>query len=156
MAKRIYTNILLVLIVFLIAATIPVAAFSVHPDWSIKQKIIADFNNDGKNDLAISLWKTGNYGPSKPFWVEKNDDSRKMHLFIYTIKNGKLSPLWQSSNLPKINIKIAVKDFDNDGKNELLTLECDYGEKQQCAGAYSLSLWQWSGWGFELEKTSYK
>lgn len=159
MAKRIHTNILLVakglmLTVLLVAAAESAAAFSVEPNWGIKQKIVADFNNDGKLDFGISLWKTGNYGSSKPFWVKKNDKSRKMHLFVYTMKNGELSPLWQSSNLPKINIKIAVEDFDNDGRNEILALECDYGKKQKCAGGYSVSLWRWSGWGFELEKSN--
>ena len=121
-------------------------------NWDIKQIIPGDFNNDGKTEIAISLWKEGNYGSSTPFWVEKNDTSYKMHLFLYTWDEKQLTPLWQSSNLPYQNLYIQIKDIDKDGKNEIIALESDYSPGINLK-TLQIGIWQWNDWGFELEKT---
>lgn len=121
--------------------------FKSPPELNVKQVIFGDFNNDGNEDFGLSLWKRGNYGNAKPFWVEENDDSYKMHLFLYTWDQNKIRPLWHSSNLPKINMSTKLIDYDKNGKNELLVFEKDYDQNN-----YSVSIWSWNGWGFELTK----
>jgi hypothetical protein len=121
--------------------------FESEPDWDVKEILAGDFNNDGQNDFALSLWKDGNYGESKPFWIEENDNSYKMHLFIYTWKRDKIAALWHSSNLPKENIKTNLLDIESDGKNELVVFEKSYTDNK-----YSIASWQWNEWGFELKK----
>ena len=115
--------------------------FESDPSLSVKEIFTGDFNNDNQADFALSLWKTGNYGPAKPFWVEENDNSYKMHLFLYTYEREKIRALWHSSNLPKINLITKFQD------NYLLVLEKDYKSP-----TFSLAKWQWNGWGFELVK----
>ncbi len=119
--------------------------FKSDPDWNVKEILYGDFTNDGKNEFAITLWKKGNYGKAKPFWVEENDDSYRMHLFLYEIKEGKPKAKWHSSNLPTQNLLTRLVDINIDGRNELLVLEKEYNSPQ-----INLSVWRWTGWGFEL------
>jgi len=122
--------------------------FQSDEEWYVQEIIVGDFDNDGQNDFGLSLWKEGNYGNSKPFWVEENDDSYGMHLFLYTWKRDEIAPLWHSSNLPKVNVRVRLFDIDNDERNELVVLERNY-EKSAIAPDY-FAVWRWWGWGFEL------
>ncbi|MBD3360828.1 hypothetical protein GF366_03435 [Candidatus Peregrinibacteria bacterium] len=138
--------------------------FTSDPSWDVKEILAGDFNNDGQNDFALSLWKYGNYGNSLPFWEEKNDNSYKMHLFLYTWKREKIGPLWHSSNLPKQNLRTRLIDTNNDGQNELIVIETDYQNSHdhksilsqnpdmEDASGLSIAQWTWNDWGFELQK----
>lgn len=119
----------------------------------VVQIVGGDFDSDGVNDFGLSLWKRGNYGKAMPFWVKENDDSYKMHLFLYTWRNGKVQALWHSSNLPKKNLDLKWEDADGDGGNELITRERDYFELFNPSTWFSTTtgIWKWNGWGFELE-----
>jgi hypothetical protein len=114
-------------------------------EWDVKEIIAGDFNYDGEEDFALSLWKYGNYGEALPFWEEENDDSYKMHLFVYTWENGEVRALWHSSNLPMINLRTRFLDVDGDGRGELVVVERDYEEAK-----YSVATLQWQDWGFWL------
>lgn len=115
------------------------------PKFDIEEVLIGDFTNDGIENVAIYLWKEGNYGKSLPFWVEKNDKSYKQHLFIYE-KTGPKSykSVWNSSNLPYINMKTYLTDLDKDGKNEIVVLEKPYDGAQK-----TVAVWRWDNWGFK-------
>ena len=115
--------------------------------WWIDNFILADSNNDGVMDINISLWKAGNFGPSKPFWVKKNDMSVKNHFFVLDFVNGSVKQVWDSSNLSEPNYEFQIADVDNDGKNDLVVIEGDYLQKPKCNGKY-IAVWKWNGWGF--------
>ena len=51
--------------------------------WDVREILVGDFTNNGHKELALYLWKRGNYGPSLPFWIKENDRSYKQHLFLY-------------------------------------------------------------------------
>ena len=114
--------------------------------WQVDSFLLADSNNDGLEDLNLSVWKPGNFGDMQPFWVEENDMSVKNHFFIFDLIGGKMKPVWQSSNLSAPNCRILVDDVDEDGNDELITIEGDYGDSI-CRGRY-LAVWKWSEWGF--------
>lgn len=114
--------------------------------WQVDNFFLADSNNDGKKEINLSVWKKGNYGSSKPFWVKENDQSIRNHFFVFLLKNGQVKPIWQSSNLTRPNCEFIFADANNDSKNELIVLEGDYQEKN-CRGQY-LAVWQWNGWGY--------
>lgn len=43
--------------------------FETPPEWQVSDAFAADFDGDGAVELAFLLWKRGNYGSSRPFWV---------------------------------------------------------------------------------------
>lgn len=121
------------------------------PDnWWIDSLVIADSTHNGQLNLNLSLWKSGNYGFSMPFWETENDPSVKNHFFVYEYKDGQLKQVWGSSNLSKPNCEISFKDIDNDGQQELLVIEGEYTNDYSCQGNY-LAVWKWQSWGFYNE-----
>lgn len=119
-------------------------------EWWVDNFVLADSNNDGIADISLSLWKAGNFGSSKPFWVKENDMSVKNHFFVLDFINGELKQVWGSSNLAEPNCKFQIADIDNDGKNDLIVIEGDYSQKPKCSGNY-VAVWKWNDWGFSNE-----
>lgn len=124
-------------------------------DWWIDNFILADSNNDGIVDINLSLWKSGNFGTSKPFWVKENDMSVKNHFFVLDFVGGSVKQVWGSSNLAEPNCEFKIADVDNDGKNDLVVIEGDYSQKPKCTGNY-IAVWKWNDWGFSNEWRSEK
>lgn len=128
-------------------------------DWQIDSYFIADSTNDGTININLSLWKPGNFGTSKPFWVEKNDMSIKNHFFVYDLVDNEMIMNWGSSNLAKPNCEFQTTDIDNDGKNDLIVIEGEYQNDTSCSGEY-IAVWKWGSWGFvnewRSEKGNYK
>ncbi len=119
-------------------------------DWWVDSFVLADSNNDGVKDINLSVWKSGNFGSSKPFWVKEDDMSIKNHFFVFDLINGVIKPIWQSSNLEAPNCEFTFADIDGDGKNDLITTEGNYSQKPRCNGNY-VSVWKWNDWGFSNE-----
>lgn len=119
-------------------------------DWWIDNFILADANNDGVLDISLSVWKAGNFGASKPFWLEKNDLSVKNHFFVFDLVNGAIKPIWQSSNLSAPNREFTFADVRGGGKNDLIVIEGDYSRESEREGNY-VAVWYWNGWGFANE-----
>jgi poly-gamma-glutamate synthesis protein (capsule biosynthesis protein) len=124
-------------------------------DWWVDNFALADSTNDGISDINLSLWKAGNFGESKPFWVEENDISVKNHFFVFDYVNGVVKQIWGSSNLGVPNCEFKIMDIDGDGKNDLIVVEGDYSQEPECKGSY-VSIWKWNDWGFSNEWRSEK
>lgn len=118
--------------------------------WRITSFALADATNDGVTDVLMSVWKPGNFGASKPFWVQKDDTEIKNHFFIFGFRADHLVPLWQSSNLETPNCSFSIERDPVSGKNELHTIEGDYTDYPECHGYYT-ARWVWNGWGFTNE-----
>ena len=123
-------------------------------NWWIDDFNFNDSNNDGIVDINLSLWKPGNFGKSKPFWVEENDMSIKNHFFILDLIGNSIKEVWGSSNLSNPNCEFKFADIDNDKENELIVVEGDYLE-EKCNGNF-VAVWKWNGWGFSNEWRSEK
>lgn len=119
-------------------------------DWWIDSFVLADSNNDGVVDINLSLWKSGSFGTSKPFWVKENDMSVKNHFFVLDFSGGSIKQVWGSSNLAEPNCEFKIADVDNDGKNDLVVVEGDYSQMPKCSGNY-VAVWKWNDWGFSNE-----
>jgi len=126
-------------------------------NWWIDDFVIADSNNDGVLDINLSLWKAGNFGSSKPFWIDENEMSVKNHFFVLDFVDNKVKQIWCSSNLSNPNCEFKIADINNDGKNELIVIEGDYSQrpKYKCNGNY-VAIWKWNNWGFFNEWRSTK
>ena len=123
------------------------AVWSSPEAWWVDGFAAGDLTRDGKQDLALSVWKPGDYGSSKPFWVTEEDLDVKNHFFVYRLKDGKLEPVWQSSNLAAPNCAFKAFDVDGDGLQELVVAEGAYDDRPGCRAAH-LAVWRWDGWGF--------
>ncbi len=124
-------------------------------DWWIDDFILADSNSDGMINLNLSLWRSGSFGTSQPFWIQENDMSVNNHFFVLSLNNGEIKQIWSSSRLTEPNCEFQITDIDNDGKNDLIVIEGDYRQKPNCVGNY-VAVWKWNGWGFSNEWRSNK
>lgn len=118
-------------------------------DWWVDDFFLGDADNDGIPELNLMVWKSGSFGPHKPFWITEEDLSVKNHLFIFKLVDGTFKPVWQSSNLDRPNYEADLVDLDGDGANELVVVEGDYNDP----GMREAAVWRWNGWGFS--KISY-
>jgi hypothetical protein len=122
--------------------------------WSVDSFALGDIDNDGSNNLVISLWKKGSFGEIKPFWFQGKDNSYKNHLFVLELIDNTFKSVWCSSNLDHPIISFAISDVDGDGLNELVVQE---GKYRRIKGEYyaldkraapKTVIWQWQEWGF--------
>lgn len=118
-------------------------------EWWVSDFFLGDADNDSILELNLLVWKSGSFGPYKPFWITREDMSIKNHLFIFKLAGGAFKPVWQSSNLDRPNYHADLADLNGDGKNELIVTEGDYADP----GVREAGVWQWNGWGFS--KISY-
>lgn len=117
-------------------------------DWRVTAFAIGDSDNDGSVEINLSVWKTGSYGKFKPFWMVGEDVSKKNHLFIMRLQpDGRMKYTWQSSNLDKPICALEIRDFEDDGKNEIVVSEGDYGQRDACSSERQ-SVWRWRMWNF--------
>ncbi|HBB02441.1 MAG: SH3 type 3 domain-containing protein, poly-gamma-glutamate synthesis protein (capsule biosynthesis protein) [Candidatus Peregrinibacteria bacterium GW2011_GWF2_38_29] len=141
-------------------------------DVVVDSEMIVDSNGDGKDELNMSVWRKGDFGSSKPFWVKENDQSIKNHFFVFGLDENfgpssvaplktSVRPLWQSSNLSRPNCEFTFADLDGDKKQELIVVEGEYGEETLvtadvsssyaalvCIGDH-IAVWRWDEWGFK-------
>lgn len=102
------------------------------PGWHVQDFLTCDIDRDDHTELLLLVWRRGNYGPSKPFWVKRNDTSWSQHIFIFDRQDGIFVPQWMSSQLrPK------VACWSIQGNDQLFILTPDGTE----------TLWQWDHWG---------
>jgi hypothetical protein len=112
---------------------------------------LGDVNRDGILDFAFVVWKSYSFGAEHPARMSNEDAAVRCHLFVYSVKDDKVKPLWCSSNLPR---PIYAFELDADGERtpvlsgvRLITREGtyteDYGKTVSSEYTYA-----WSAWGF--------
>ena len=100
--------------------------------WHVQDFLTCDIDRDGDTEILLLVWRRGNYGPSRPFWVARNDTGWSQHIFIYNWQDGAPVPQWMSSGLrPQVSRWAAQPD----GQLYILTPQ---GEE---------TLWRWGQWG---------
>ncbi|MDI6711312.1 MAG: VCBS repeat-containing protein [Bacillota bacterium] len=124
-------------------------------EWRVEACALGDVNNDGADELLLSLWKTGSFGRLQPFWHTGPDESHRNHLFVLRYTGDGMRPLWCSSALDRPAGALRVADTDGDGRNELAVVEGAYrrvrGEVYTADfGAARRAVLRWDGWGFSL------
>ena len=98
----------------------------------VQDFLTLDIDRDGETELVLLVWRRGNYGPSKPFWVRRNDTNWSQHLFIYNWQNDAPAPQWMSSALrPQVKAWAAQPD----------------GQLQITTPQDEQTLWRWGQWG---------
>ncbi len=96
-----------------------------------------DVQGDGTMDIAITVYKKTRFHP-----VEAKRP------FFYYLNNGNLVPLWRGSRLSRPFRDFVLADLDQDGADEILSLE------ETLEGKGILALYDWAGFGFDLAAQS--
>lgn len=99
--------------------------------------------------LILSVWKEGNYGPARPFWVEYNDQRVRQHLFVYAMDRGVIRTVWQSSALPKPLCSMALSKTKA-SVTRLEAQEGTYAPLVPCRPDRRINL-EWNGFGFSVD-----
>ncbi|WP_243158122.1 hypothetical protein [Aminipila terrae] len=128
--------------------------------YHIDSFALGDVDNDGKDNLVISLWKKGSFGDVQPFWHKGRNKDYKNHLFVYKLEGEILKSVWCSSNLDNPIVSFTIRDADGDGNMELVVKEGEYKKIDKDKYTYDPkgvvrnTVWKWKGWGFYLEDSS--
>ena len=124
--------------------------------WYVDAFEIGDVNGDLILDVAFVVWKSYGFGAEHPARTANDDAAVRCHLFVYSVKDNRVKPLWCSSSLPRPIYALALTA---DGERtptrpgtRLITQEGtyteDYGRTTPTAYTYA-----WSGLGFAPENT---
>lgn len=111
----------------------------------VQDFLFADFDENGRTDLAVLLWKRGIYGKRRPFWVTDNEEDRySQHLFIYEMTDsGEIRQKWCTSYLGE---EITRMKLMEQNRSFLLT--------ERISGA--CSLWRWESFGLKNMRNEVK
>ena len=111
----------------------------------VQDFLFADFDENGRTDIAVILWKRGIYGGRRPFWVTDNEEDRySQHLFIYEITDsGEIRQKWCTSYLGE---EITRMKLMEQNRSILLT--------ERLSG--TCSLWRWESFGLKNMRNEVK
>ncbi len=122
--------------------------------WKVTEAISADLNRDGKNEMVMVVWRPHKVWPIDSFLpsggriADFHDRSNSScHLILVGWDGNEYRELWAGSSLIKPVFNIRAADLDNDGYQELVSLE---GKYDNWNGTGDLTVWDWSGFGFRL------
>jgi len=123
-------------------------------DWYVEDFRLGDVDGDGAADLLFSLWKSYSFGSYHPERMENDDPAVRCHLFLYTLRAGRMKQLWCSSSLPRPIYAFALS---LDGEKTpvssgavLRTTEGQYTEGFSHTQTREY-VYIWRGWGFVEE-----
>lgn len=94
---------------------------------------LGDVNGDGKNEVAVCVYKTTKFHPvmaKRPFFFD--------------LIEGNLVPVWLGSRLSRPFDDYILYDADSDGIDELISVE------RLKSGKRVIAVYNWEGFGFEM------
>lgn len=103
------------------------------PQWRVVDLALGDPNDDGRAELLMAIYK------SLP------EGGESSHPFIIGYRGGVYRILWGGSTVSDPILEVELGDVNDDGIQELVTLEAGEAENQ-----HAITVWQWHGWGFSL------
>ena len=111
-------------------------AYATPSSWKVMDALVCDVDGDGTQELAMLVWRRGNYGSSRPFWDTGLDLRMTEHLYLLCLRDGQMEPFWMGHDLER-----EVTSFSFDPATRTLTLDERNGTS---------TAWIWEGFGFVL------
>ena len=110
--------------------------------WLVQDCLLADLDQKPGPELVLLLWKHGSYGNHLPFWVKANDIGWSQHIFIYSIWENRLKPIWMSSGLPfgAVSIKEGGNNPRFKGRSSIILVGLDGQETRWCWDYFGLRI----------------
>ena len=135
--------------------------------WVVAQAGIADLNRDGHPEAVLLVWRAFSpwpvdqwlpYGGRITGFHTAAGDS--CHIILIGWRGREYGEMWAGSALAEPVRSFAVADLQDDGRQELLTLEGSYSDPapspdapQDSLPAHALKVWEWNGFGFSAVST---
>ena len=122
--------------------------------WNVTEALAADLNRDGRNELVMVVWRPFKPWPIDSFLpnggrIKDFQDNKGMscHLILVGWDGEKYREMWAGSSLKDPIFDIQAVDLDQDGNLELVAIEGKYNSVNDTG---ALTVWDWSGFGFQL------
>ena len=109
------------------------------PHWQVAQALCSDVDGNGTPEVVALVWRRGNYGTSHPFWDQGLDLRMTEHLYVFTMRNGEVVPLWMGHELGA-----PVERVEAAGPGVLLLTTTDG----------RTATWTWDYFGFTISEDS--
>ena len=123
--------------------------------WHIPAAAITDLNHDQQLEITLLVWRPYRMLPIDQYLPVKqtstnfiNSDGQSCQFILIGLKNGEFQELWAGSALAQPVQSFSVVDLNQDGVQELITLDGRYENNRM--PAQTLSIWNWNGFGFNL------
>jgi len=130
----------------------------VPPTWHVTAAVLADVTGDGISEWVLLVWRPWRDWPtqrwsSAPSPIAGFHDTAgdSCHLILLDPRDGR--EIWAGSALPAPLLALVVGDVDGDGREEVVTLEGEYGTGRD-GPATHVNVWRWNGFGFTLQYRS--
>ena len=127
-------------------------------EWYVDSFKIGDVNRDQILDIAFVVWKSYSFGAEHPARMTNEDAAVRCHLFVYSIKDNMVKPLWCSSSLPRPIYSFELDEPKLNASDErtpilsgarLLTREGAYTEDYSRTASNEY-MYEWNSWGFRM------
>lgn len=124
-------------------------------DWQVTQAQITDINHDQIAEITLLVWREFRPWPIDAYLPHPgriqgfhDQHNRSCHLILIGWQRGAYRELWAGSALADPILGFTAADLDQDGRQELATLETKYDSLSPLGQA--IALWEWNGFGFSL------
>lgn len=125
-------------------------------DWDIYQYEFTDLNQDDVYELSLLVWrpyKTWPVDEYLPFGgkltTHQDKQGNSCHLILIGWINNRYEEIWAGSALADPVTAFTAADLNDDGYQELITLEGQYARKRS-SQARIMKVWKWNGFGFSI------
>jgi hypothetical protein len=124
--------------------------------WQVTQAEITDLNGDKVPEATLLVWR-----PFHPWPVDEwlpsggriaafhDVAGNSCHIIMITWQSHEYREMWAGSALAEPVSAFSVADLNNDGRQELITLEGTYTDPRSVS-ARLLKVWEWNGFGFSI------
>lgn len=125
-------------------------------EWNVVQAEFTDLNRDDAMEATLLVWRPFRSWPVDQ-WLPhggriasfQNAEGYSCQIILIGWGDGQYREKWAGSALANPVTSFAVADLDNDGTQELVTLENEYANPRS-APARDLKIWKWNGFGFTI------